>query len=138
MCTKQAPGFEKIDKAANRPLVMKVRKSLYGLRQYPSVWNGTTDKDLQTMDFPSIVSDPCVYTKRIGNNCTRPTLFVDDLLITGPPNVSVADVQNMLLVRFAMTDLGDATQFLEIRVKRNKEAGIIEASTQSRCSSPSA
>ena len=51
--TKQAPetGFEKINERTNRPLVMKLRKSLYGLCQSPSVWNSNIDKDLCVMGF---------------------------------------------------------------------------------------
>ena len=54
------------------------------------------------------------------------TLFVDDLLITGPSNTSVAEVRSMPMATFAMTDLGDVTQILGIEVKRDKEAGTIE------------
>ena len=104
--TKQAPGLEKIDKATNRPLVMKLYKSLYELRQSRNVWNSTIDKDLHTTCFTSTASDPCVHTKGNGNNFTMLTFFVDDMLITGPSNASVADVRNMPMARFAMTDLG--------------------------------
>ena len=54
------------------------------------------------------------------------TLFVDDLLITGPSNASVAEVRSMLMAIFAMTDLGDVTQILGIEVKHQKELGTIE------------
>ena len=123
--TEQAPGFETTDKT-NRQLARKLRKSLYGLRQSPSVWNSTIDKDLRAMGFKSTTSDPCVYTKGSGNHYIMLTLFVDDLLITGPSNASVAEVRSMLMAIFAMTDLGDVTQILGIEVKHQKELGTIE------------
>ena len=55
--TKQAPGFKNIDEITNRPLVMKLRKSLYGLCQSPSVWNSTIGKDVRVMGFTSTASD---------------------------------------------------------------------------------
>ena len=95
--TKQAPGFETIDERTNRPLVMKLRKSFYGLRQSPSVWNSTIDKDLRKMGFTPTASDSCVYTKGSGNTYIKLTLFVDDLLITEPSNASMAGVRRVLL-----------------------------------------
>lgn len=65
--TKHAPGFEKIDHNTGRPYVMKLRKSLYGLRQSLNVWNATIDKDLRFMGFSPTVSDTCVYTKGSGS-----------------------------------------------------------------------
>ena len=43
----QAPGFENIDERTIRPMAMKLRKILHGLRQSPSTWNSTIDKDLR-------------------------------------------------------------------------------------------
>ena len=126
--TKQAPGFETIDERTNRPLVMKLRKSLYGLRQSPSVWNSTIDKDLRKMGFTPTASDSCVYTKGSGNTYIMLTLFVDDLLITGPSNASMAEVRRELMEKLPMTDLGDVSQILGIEVKRDKAAGTIELS----------
>ena len=54
------------------------------------------------------------------------TISIDDLIIAGPSNASVADVRNMLSARYATTDLGDVTQIMGIEVQRNKEAGTIE------------
>ena len=126
--TKQAPGFETIDERTNRPLVMKLRKRLYGLRQSPSFSNSTIDKDLRKMGFTSTASDSCVYTKGSGDTYIMVTLFVDDLLITGPSNANMAEVQRELVEKFAMTDLGDVSQILGIEVKRDKAAGTIELS----------
>ena len=61
------PGCEMIGKATNRPLVMKLRMSVYGLHQSPSVWISTirTDlTDLQTMGSTSTASEPLLLHKR--------------------------------------------------------------------------
>ena len=73
------------------------------------------------MGFTSTTSDPCVCTKGSGNHYIMLTLFVDDLLITGPSNASVAEVRSMLMATFAMTDLGDVTQIIEIEAHNLKE-----------------
>ena len=56
------------------------------------------------------------------------TLFVDDLLITGPSTASMVKVRHVLMETCAMTDLGDVSQILGIEVKRDKAAGTIELS----------
>ncbi|CAM9126504.1 unnamed protein product [Laminaria digitata] len=123
--TKQAPGVKKTDKT-NRPFVINLRKSLYGLQQSPSVWNSTIDKELRTMGMASTTSDRCVYTTGSGNHYIMLTLFVDDLIITGPSTANVAEARSMRMAKIDMTEFGDVTQILGVDVKRDKEAGTIE------------
>ena len=80
------------------------------------------------MGFTPIASDFCVHTKGSGTTYIMLTLFVDDLLITGPSNASMAEVRRVLMEKFAVTDLGDVSQILGIEVKRDKAAGTIELS----------
>ena len=53
------PGYETYDKSGV-PFVMKLKKSLYGLRQSPKNWFGTMDDHLSNIGFRSLKSDPCV------------------------------------------------------------------------------
>ena len=71
-------------------------------------------------------SDPCIFTKGIGIKYIVLTLFVDDLLITGPSNQCVAETRIMPMAKLATTDLGDVSQVLGIEVKRDKKARTIE------------
>eukprot|EP00903_Cladosiphon_okamuranus_P017944 g16511.t1 len=102
-----APRFEQLDRNG-QPLVWKLKKSLYGLRQSPSVWNLTIDKDLRGKGYTPTASDPCVYTKGSGNSYVMPTLFVDDIVLTGPSNTVLQETHQDLQRSFAMTDLGPA------------------------------
>ena len=128
--TKQTPGFETIDERTNRPLVMKLRKSLHGIRQSLSVWNRTIDKDLRKMGFTPTASDSCVYTMGSRNTYIMLTLFVNNPFMTGPSNASMAEVERLLMEKFAMTDLGNVSQILGIEVKRDKAAGAIKLSQE--------
>ncbi|MEP5625713.1 MAG: reverse transcriptase domain-containing protein, partial [Hyphomicrobiales bacterium] len=108
------------------PFVMKLRKSLYGLRQSPNIWNKTIDNDLREMGFAPTISDPCVYTKGHGESYTMLTLFVDDLLTTGPSDKIVNMARDILMAKFAMTDLGNVSQILGIEINRDGKEGTIE------------
>ena len=61
------------------------------------------------MGFTPTASDPCVYTKGSGNTNIMLTLFLDDLLITGPSNASMAEVKRALMEKLAITDPGDVS-----------------------------
>lgn len=127
--TFQAPGFEKIDSNTGKPLIWKLKKSLYGLRQSPSVWNFTIDQDLRREGYTPTTSDPCVHTKGSGHNYVMLTLFVD-ILLTGPSNKALQEVRHELQNSFAMTDLGQATQVLGIDIKQNLSKGTITLSQE--------
>lgn len=115
---KQAPGFEKLDSSSGLPYIWKLRKSLYGLRQSPSVWNVTTDQDLRNKGFKPTASDPCVYTKSSGNTYVMLTFFIDDILLTGPSAAFLQDVRRDLQQSLAMTDMGEIEQ---IRIDINQD-----------------
>ena len=126
--TKQAPGLEKIDSSGGRPYVWKMRKSLYSLQQSPSVWNLTIDRDLRRKDFTPTAPDPCVCTKGSGNSYVMLTLFVDDILLTGPSEQVFQGVRRDLQQSSAMTDMGEATQILGIDIKKYLANGTITLS----------
>ena len=124
---RQAPGFE-TKNSRGRPLIMKLRISIYRLWQSPKAWNSTIDKDLQAIGFQPTASDRCVYLKDSGDNYVILTLYVDDLLITGHKHSSVAKVRKTLMHKFPITDFGDVTRILGIDIIQDKERGTISIS----------
>ncbi|CAN0048524.1 unnamed protein product [Sphacelaria rigidula] len=95
---------------------MKLHKSIYGLRQSLKVWNSTIDGDLRALGFEPTVSDACVYVKGSGDDYIMLTLYVNDLLITGPNSAIVAKPRKALMDKFSLTDFGDATKILGIDI----------------------
>ena len=63
--------------------IVKLKKSLYGLKQSGDLWNKKIHLILKRMGFSRTYSDPCVYVRTTGKNRTYVALYVDDLLITG-------------------------------------------------------
>ena len=76
---KMAPGYETNDEAGV-PLVMKLEKSLYGLRQSLKNWFGTMDVELAVIGFHPLKSDPCVYVYEDETGFVVLTLYVDDIM----------------------------------------------------------
>ena len=54
-----APDYETNDKAGV-PLVMKLEKNLYGLRQSPKKWFGPMHVEVNVIGFRPLKSDPCI------------------------------------------------------------------------------
>ena len=54
---KMGPGYERSNESGV-PLVMKLKKSLYGLQQSPKNWFSTKDRHPGKIEFRSLKSDP--------------------------------------------------------------------------------
>ena len=74
-----APEYEEFD-VNGAPMVMRLLKSLYILRQSPTNWWNTIDEHLVEIGFKSLKSDPCVYTYSEGSDVIL-ALYVDDILL---------------------------------------------------------
>ena len=79
MFARMTPGYEINDKT-RVAFAMKLKKSLYGLRQSPKTWFGPMDVKLAVISFPPLKSDPCVYIHEDETGSVILTLYVDDIL----------------------------------------------------------
>ena len=125
MYAKLAPGQEATDGKTGVPLVMKLKRSLYGLAQSPVLWYDTIDAALLGIGFTPTLSDPCVYTHGSDDTFAILTLHVDDILITGRSEEVVKRLKKALMDRFAMTDMGEVSLILGMAVTRDYDAGTL-------------
>ena len=107
---EQPEGFE--TKSENgEVLVLKLNKSLYGLKQSGRNWNNTIDAYLIENGFQKSINDPCFYYKQEENIFLL--VWVDDLLISAD-SCAVESVKETLTNKFKMKDLGQVSLFLGI------------------------
>ena len=121
---KMAPGYEHSNESGV-PLVKKLKKSLYGLRQSLNDWFNTIDHHLGEIGFRSLKLDPCVYDYGDENGSAILTLYVDDVVLLGANKHLLDKLKKQLMDRFEMTDMGDVSRILGVNVKRDREEGII-------------
>ena len=121
---KMAPGYETFDKSGV-PFVMKLKKTLYGLRQSPKNWFGTMDDHLSNISFCSLKSDPYVYVFKDKTVTAILTLYVDDIVLLGNNKQLLGKLKKQLMDRFEMTYLGDVSKVLGINITRDRENGTI-------------
>lgn len=108
--------------------VVKLNKSLYGLKKSPKYWNDKFNSVIIKQGFVRSLSDTCLYTKHIGNSKTYVLLYVDDLLIFGNDSNEICNLKSMLNREFQMKDLGLVCNFLGIKVIQDLENGITKLS----------
>ena len=117
---KMTPGYKTYDKSGV-PFVMKLKKSLYGLRQSPKNWFGTMDDHLSNIGFRSFKSDPCVYVFEDKTGTAIVTLYLDDIFLLANNKQLLGKLKKQLMDRFEMTNLGDVSKVLGMNVTRDRE-----------------
>ena len=101
--------------------VLRLRKSLYGLRQSPRCFNKAFDKWLQEQGFKAAKADPCLYTRLSPNgNFIMLSIHVDDQLIASNSRPALDQFKAELNAQFECQDSGAAGHFLGFNIHRNR------------------
>eukprot|EP00873_Tetraselmis_striata_P006313 jgi/Tetstr1/426577/TSEL_016855.t1 len=113
------PGYEQYD-ARGRPMVLRLLKSLYGLKQSPRNWHNTLHKFLVWYGFQQLKSDPGAYVYWQGGQliCIL-VVYVDDMIFAFKDAVWAADFKTALGARFDIKDLGVCAWALGMAVERD-------------------
>ena len=122
----QQPEGYKVTNGSGQPLVWKLKKSLYGLKQSPRNWNLVIDKWLKDYGLVQSDADPCLYVKTTGIDKLVIVLYVDDLLIAGNNGDMIKKFKTDIADYFDMKDLGEIKWMLGMEVRRNLEEKTIE------------
>ena len=113
-----APGYETNDEA-RVPLIMKLEKSLYGLRQSPKNWFGTMDVELPVIDFRRLKSDYCVYLYEDETGFVILTLYMDGILLLSASKSLLNKFKKQLNNWFELSDMSDVSITLGINITRH-------------------
>jgi hypothetical protein len=98
--------------------VVKLIRSLYGLRNAPQLWNkALTNFFTNTLDYTQASSDGCLFFKLTSNGFVLVACEVDDLVITGSDNEAVEALRKDLTNKYKITAWGPISSFLGINMK---------------------
>ena len=110
----------------DRPdFVCQLKRSLYGLKQSPRMWNQTIDKFMLELNFKKCETDHCIYVKRTDQDMIFVALYVDDLVVASNNDDLLKSTKQALSDRFDMTDLGKLKYFIGIEVDQDLAASTI-------------
>jgi transposase InsO family protein len=112
-------GYEKLDQDG-KPLVARLLKSLYGLKQSPRNWNTHLDAWLVESGWVQTKADPGVYFFETETVKYILLLYVDDLVIAGPDIEWIKAFKEQVKEKFKIKDLGAATWLLGMEVTRDR------------------
>lgn len=101
---------------------MKLRKSLYGLRQAPKLWYKLFTSLLLKNGFSRSSVNDCLFQKTTKNRVIYLLLYVDDILLFGEED-NISSVKQFLSKHFTTTDLGICRHFLGLKFEYSP-AGI--------------
>lgn len=106
------------------PLLIKLRKFLYGFAQSLQNWWRAIDSYLMETGFAPLESDTSVYIYKDNGTIIIFTLYVNDVLLPGG-NMSVLEIIEKMMSRFRMTNMGDASPVLDMQIAQYCEKGTL-------------
>ena len=109
-------------------LVCRLRKAIYGLKQASRAWNLQLHGVLTGLGYKRTYADAGIYVKsqREGDDPLFVIVYVDDITILGRDLEAIKLLKSDLSERFEMTDLGEMTSYLGIRVTRDRSLKRLE------------
>ena len=117
-------GLKVPDIPHKRPLCLKLKRCLYGLRSSGRRWNQTIDKKLKELGFRQSRNDPCLYIKERGKGIIRLNLHVDDCCATFNDEEMYIGFFNELKKDYKLSESFDNNMFLGMLIDRTKDGGI--------------
>ena len=111
---EQLPHHE----VANRThYVLKLRKSLYGLKQAGRKWYNSLCELLTSIGFQRSLADPAIFFAHIGGNVVVLFIHVDDTTITGSSTSLNKEFKKCISEHFEITDLGSISWLLGLAIE---------------------
>ena len=124
---EQPPTFEILEE---RNKVCKLLRPLYGLKQSGRECHQKLRTCLNDIGLQHSKAEPCVFVGRICDEVVIVVAYVDDLFIASRNLKVLNKVKFKLSEKFKMKDLGQVTEILGMRVKREGPTGSIHISQE--------
>jgi hypothetical protein len=112
------PGF---DTAQTEGKVLRLHRSLYGLKQSPRAWFDRFRRAILQLGYKQSNADHTMFYKRNVSRVSILIVYVDDIVITGDDDAGIRDLKLHLTREFEVKDLGQLRYFLGIEVSRSSK-----------------
>jgi hypothetical protein len=126
---KQPEGF--VEK--NPQWVLRLLKSLYGLKQAGRVWIQTLHRALTTMNFSRVTCEHSVWVYGRGDERIIIPVYVDDMTIASKSREKVDQIVLELKKHFKLRELGPTSWLLGVEIKQDLNRGTVTLSQRQYC-----
>jgi hypothetical protein len=121
------PGVARVGRE-REPLVLKLNRSLYGLKQAGREWAALFTSFLVDWGMHRSTIDVCLYTYVCGSIILWVLIYVDDALICDNDVTTRTRFVNDLSKRFPTEDKGELEWILNIKIVRDRAARVLSMS----------
>jgi hypothetical protein len=126
----QPPGFAIPGKEGK---VLRLRKTLYDLRQAPRTWNAKLDSTLKGMGFGQSPHEAAIYRWGNGGNALLVGAYVNDLVITSTKDAEVLAFKEEMKATFQMSDLGLLSFYPGIEMHQGDSGITLRQTAYAKC-----
>lgn len=107
------------------PQCLKLKKSLYGLKQASHQWYGKLSDALKSKGYIRSSYDHSLFSKSMGGSVVYVAVYVDDILVTSTHSDKILDLKSFLHSTFHIKDLGSLNYFLGIEILHHSNGVIM-------------
>jgi hypothetical protein len=125
---EQPPDYEAADR---RCYVVKLHKTLYGLKQAGKKWYDSLCRALADIGFVRSEADSAVFFVHVGTDVIILAIHVDDSTMTGSSVTLQNEFKARINAKFQLTDLGPISWLLGLAITRNRAMRTLSLSQHS-------
>ena len=98
-------------------MVLKLKKSLFGLKQAPFYWNKLLTDHLKSLGLKQSADDPRLFIHHnTHGEVSLLTVYVDDILVVSIRHEQLDRKRKALRITFKVNDVGEANQLLGMEI----------------------
>lgn len=103
---------------------IRLRKSLYGLKQASHDWNLHFDTNMKSLGWIRLKSEGCIYTKREKGELLLLSIYVDDGMIFGKQHSLRDEEITKIAGKYGIKQLGLAKWIVQVKLERFEGGGF--------------
>jgi hypothetical protein len=125
MFMEQPQGFKAPGK---EDWVMRLMKSIYGMKQASQIWNQTFHNTVSKWGFESLDCEWCIYRRDSPTGTVIFAVHIDNIIATGSTPEATASFRNLLKAKWEITELGEPKYALGIAISHDRTSRTISLS----------
>lgn len=122
---KIPPGIYVNSSSSSIPLVCKLKKLLYGLRQASRQWFSKLSEALLSRGYISSLNDYSLFTKSSSGSLVVLAVYVDDILLAEDDLTEMNSLKSYLDDQFKIKDLGLVHYFLGLEITTHPQGYLM-------------